>query len=576
MTSRSRSSRSDSRRSDDSNHPDSSPSQEHQEQSTQPTAGQTDGAELGATAKASEPEAIDEVNAADLEDLNISDLPMDRAIIDVRAIPVEGTGASHTGGSASRDRTHRGREMFPDVSEVPPEYSGLFQDYDSAPALGTGPVWLDEAEGEAEPQLRLPTLMIGGVVLATFASGMGLAQLHNMQRQNAAKAEPKAPANAPANAKVAADPNAAQASQKTGAKSAPLAKPEALNPTWLTPAGTKGKSAPLSAKAPATATSFPAVPKPAVTIVAPATNLMSSPPALPLPNQTKPSLASLKPLTAGISPRPLSRTMMMTPQIFPARLSMANLSRANLSMPKSSPAIVPATRPVIRPARIASSGSIARASSPDRFSSMTASAAASRSAEPMQLRSIDEIMAERMGQSAANLSRRNQSASSQPGAQVILSANPKSGTDRNGRPFGYESLNATAPSRSARTAPLPDRFDQPGTETAQWQATSQVITTAAGSAATIANPGMPSISLPALSISVQDSLTEGSVINLPTNDPAALSKEGLPLPPVPKASAPETEPQASLSRSMDLASAQVEAGPISSPEYSGIEYSAAD
>jgi hypothetical protein len=113
-------------------------------------------------------------------------------IIDVRAKSVEGDAAAKNNSTNSRPKTDRGQDMFPDVAEVPAEYSGLFQDYDNTSGLGVEPLWLEGTENTANSRFKVPTLMLGGVVLTALASGMGLAQIHNL-RQASVKADPKSP-----------------------------------------------------------------------------------------------------------------------------------------------------------------------------------------------------------------------------------------------------------------------------------------------------------------------------------------------------------------------------------------------
>lgn len=442
------------------------------------------------------------------------------SIIDVRAQPIEGQSQAKPAGNNLGNRTHRGREMFPDVTEVPTEYSALFQDYDSSGNLGPAPLWLDSPGADVEPRVKLPTLMIGGVVLTTFASGMALAQLHNYRQANS-NPEPKTPADRrgdPAKTGTIADAKtSSQAATKAAAKAAGLASPKALRPDWLTP-GTK-------ATEPIVKTSTANAPK-AKTKVAVASGLASSLeaaiPPLALPKKPQPSITILTSnLPPPISARPmLSVTALSKPQLFPARLS----GLGSIQTPKPRPALIrAASRPVVRPVPAAAVTPQPAEPSRDRFSSLVSSPASS---EPMKLRSVDEVMAERMQQSAANLRQRR-------------AAQARS-LDAQGHEFGYESLR-TASSVAKPAAPS----TKPGTETAQWQATNRVITTTASSAAIVASPGMATISMPALSISVQESLVP-DMAETPSPEASAPSSDWgtSKAPQPPKAAAPEAAPQA--------------------------------
>lgn len=478
-------------------------------------------------------------------------------IIDVRATSVEGNAPGKNGSTNPRPKTDRGQDMFPDVAEVPPEYSGLFQDYDNAGVLGVdAPLWLDGTETDANPRFKLPTLMIGGVVLTALASGMGLAQLHNMRQASAP--DPKSPKDKMPEARSGDRTNSIatrQAGSPSGTKAASLASPERLSPNWLTP-GAKATSTP---KATGSLASSPIVPGKAPIAsgqIAPGQISSSSAiPPLVLPTLNPQSSTILTPsLTPSISARPmLSAAALSSPRIFPARLTYPVVRPARIA---DRPVLRPAVRPAVQSVpRSALASRPAVQSAPDRFSSFTTTNAPSRES---QLRPIEEVMADRMSQAASSTPRKSQQARS---------------VDTQGNEFGYESL------RALRSAPQAD--PSPGTETAQWDATNRVITGTAAAAATVANPGMAAISMPALSISVQESLlAEPSLQSQSTEGlaPAAdVWSAPVSQPTAPKASVPDPEPapQAMAPSSLELAAIPSSRfdRTISSPEYSGTEYS---
>ncbi len=488
-------------------------------------------------------------------------------IIDVRAKSIEGDAVPKNSSTTSRPKTDRGQDMFPNVAEVPPEYSDLFQDYDNASTLGVdAPLWLDGTEHQANSRFGVPGLVVGGVVLTALASGMGLAQLHNM-RQASAKPDPKSPPSPTAEPRTGDRSTSiakANASTQPGAKAASLASPETLRPNWLTPSA-KATTATKTASANATGS---LASSPIVLGTASGTSTSAIPPLiLPSPKTKTPALLTPS-LTSPISARPmLSIAPLSSSRIFPARLTY----------PVVRPASVTATRPAVRPiisstiqpaSRSALSPRPTLSPTPDRFSSITS---ATTSGEP-KLRSVEEVVADRLSQSGATGTKPRQN---QPGKSQQARA-----VDNQGNEFGYEALRALRPA-----APVAS----PGSETAQWDATNRVITTTAATAATVATPGMATLSMPALSISVQDSLTPESNSPNPAKtilspaaeawSPPESNAAEQPLEPrlAPKASNldPTEAPQAMAPSRLELAA--IPSGSldrtISSPEYSGTEYS---
>jgi hypothetical protein len=536
-------------------------------------AGPKAGSKTGPKADLNRPDSIedpgptpDEVPSIPESNPATTSIPGMLPIIDVRATSVEGNAPGKDGSTNPRPKTDRGQDMFPDVAEVPPEYSGLFQDYDNAGVLGVdAPLWLDGPETDANSGSKLPTLMIGGVVLTALASGMGLAQLHNMRQASAP--DLKSPKDKTPQARPGDRTNSIatrQAGSSSGTKAASLASPERLRPNWLTP-GAKATSNPKAtgslASSPIALGKAPIAPGPIAPGQIPPSQLSSSSaiPPLVLPTPKPKPLTILTPsVTTMLSARPmLSAAALSSPRIFPARLTYPVVRPARIA---DRPGVRPVARPAVRPAvqsvpRSPLASPPVLQPAPDRFSSLTTANAPGR--EP-QLRSIDEVMADRTSQAPSPNARKSQQARS---------------VDTQGNEFGYESLRAL---RSVPQEPL-----SPGTETAQWDATNRVITGTAAAAATVANPGMAAISMPALSISVQESLLSEPSL------PKSKSTEGLapaaevwsaPVsqPTAPKASVPdpETAPQAMAPRSLELAA--IPSGfdrTISSPEYSSPEYS---